>query len=127
MNWTREKVPPTDGRQRLDRQRLGQSGHALQQAVATGDETGEHPLDRPVLADDDLLDLEQELLEHCGLGRGGRGGRPGAPVGIGADGGAGVGVVGDGSICLLPRHGLGLLCSVGCRRSVAGGGPDRSG
>jgi hypothetical protein len=42
---------------------LATPGHALQQAVTAGQQRDEHPLDHPVLADDDLLDLEQGPLE----------------------------------------------------------------
>ena len=46
-------------------QRLGQPGHADEQAVAAGEEGGEELLDDLVLADDDLADL----LEEFGLTR----------------------------------------------------------
>ena len=60
-----------DAGQRADHQRLGQARHAHQQAVAAGEDGGEHLLDHVVLADDDLLQffLHQppvlaELLQH---------------------------------------------------------------
>ena len=57
-----------DAGERLDGERLGDAGHALEQAVAAGEQRHEHPLDHPVLADDDLLDLEQRPLEVAGRG-----------------------------------------------------------
>ena len=53
-----------DGGEGLDGERLGDAGHALEQAVAAGEQRDGHPLDHAVLADDDLLDLEQRPLEH---------------------------------------------------------------
>ena len=58
-NW-----PPIGLRQRLDRHRLGQPGHALDQQVAAGQQRDEHPLQQLVLADDGLLDLVERLLER---------------------------------------------------------------
>ena len=58
-----------DLRQRRHGQRLGQAGHALDQAVAVGEQAQHDPLDQAVLADDDALDLEQRVLEQrCVLG-----------------------------------------------------------
>ena len=62
----RANVPPTTRRQRLDRERLGEAGHAFEQAVAAGEQAHHHPLDHAVLADDDPLDLEQRALEDGG-------------------------------------------------------------
>ena len=60
-----------DPGQRLDGERLGHAGHAFEQAVAAGEQRDEHPLDHPVLADDDPLDLEHRPFEHGRvLGRG---------------------------------------------------------
>ena len=53
--------------ERLDGQRLGHAGHALEQAVAPGEQADEHPLDQPVLADDDPLDLEERALQGVHL------------------------------------------------------------
>ena len=60
-----------DAGQRADHQRLGQPGHAHQQAMAAGEHGGEHLLDHVRLADDHLLQffLHQpamlaELLQH---------------------------------------------------------------
>ena len=53
--------------QRLGGQGLGQAGRALEQAVAPGQQADEEPLGHAVLADDDLLHLEQGPLEHLGL------------------------------------------------------------
>ena len=46
-----------DLRQRLDQQRLGQPGHAGEQAVAAGEERDQDLIDDLVLADDDLAQL----------------------------------------------------------------------
>ena len=56
---------PGQGR---DREGLGQAGHALDEAVAPGQQADEGPLDHPVLADDHPLDLEQGVLEEGGVG-----------------------------------------------------------
>ena len=45
-------------------QRLGQAGHALDEQVAPGQESDDHPLEQDVLADDDPLDLIEHLLER---------------------------------------------------------------
>ena len=55
---------------RLHRQGLGEARDAFQQAVTVGDETHDHPLDRPLLADHDLAHLEQETFQHL-MGGGG--------------------------------------------------------
>ena len=51
------------GRGRLDRQRLREAGHALDQEVAARDEADEHALEHLVLARDHPLDLDERLLE----------------------------------------------------------------
>ena len=52
-----------DGRcERLDGQRLGQTGYALHQQVAPGEQRHRHPLEQLVLTDDDLLDLVEHPL-----------------------------------------------------------------
>ena len=69
-------------RERLDRHRLGEARHALDEQVAAGEQGDEHPLEQVVLADDDLLDLVQEPLHRDGAGRGVRAvgsGSTGAP------------------------------------------------
>ena len=53
--------------ERLDGQRLGHAGHALEQHVALGEQADQHPLDQLVLADDDPLDLEDRPLERVHL------------------------------------------------------------
>ena len=58
-------MPPTTVGERLGGERLGQAGHAFEQAVAAGEQADHEPLDGPVLADDDLLDLEQGALEQA--------------------------------------------------------------
>ena len=68
----------------LHRERLGHPGHALEQAVAAGQEGDEHPLDHPVLAHDDPLDLEHRALELGRVLRWGHGcARLGTGLGIG--------------------------------------------
>ena len=64
MNWIRRNEPPRTAARRLDGQRLGEAGHALDQEVAAGDEADEHPLEHLVLSDDDPLDLDERLLEE---------------------------------------------------------------
>ena len=54
---------------RLDRERLGQAGDALEQQVAVGEQADEQPLEHRVLAGDDALDLEQRALERLFLAR----------------------------------------------------------
>ena len=86
-------------RQRLDRQRLREAGHALDQAVATGQKADEDPLDHVALADHDLADLGEDVVqerpdsfwtcsvraEMSGIGLPGWGTRVGRPTGIGGD------------------------------------------
>ena len=74
----RRELQPGEGAagdrgERLDRERLGDPGHALEQAVAAGEQADEHPLDHPVLPDDDPFDLEERALQQRRiLGRGRR-------------------------------------------------------
>ena len=56
------EVEVEDVGERLDEQRLGQPGHAGDQAVAAGEERDEHLLDDLVLADDDLAELGEDPL-----------------------------------------------------------------
>ena len=51
------------GRGRLDRERLREPGHALDQHVPAGEQADEHPLEHLLLAGDHAPDLEQRLLE----------------------------------------------------------------
>ena len=44
-------------RQRLDGERLGQTGHAFEQNVAVGEQAEQEPLDQILLANDDVSDL----------------------------------------------------------------------
>ena len=58
---------PADGLgQGLDRHRLGQPGHPLDQQVAAGQQGHEHPLEQLVLPDDGLLDLVQACAVSSG-------------------------------------------------------------
>ena len=54
-------------RGRLDRQRLGETGDALDQEVAACEQADEDALEHPVLPRDHPLDLEQRLLEQLAL------------------------------------------------------------
>jgi hypothetical protein len=51
-------------RERLDGQRLGQAGHALDQDVPPRHQRDQQALQQHVLADDGLLDLVQDLLDQ---------------------------------------------------------------
>src|SRR5207245_11621272 len=53
-------------RDRLDRERLRESGHTLDQKVAARQEADQEALQQVILADDHLLDLEEE---PAGVGR----------------------------------------------------------
>ena len=56
---------PADGiGERLDRQRLGETGHALDEHVAAGEERDGQPFEQLVLPDDDLLHLVEHLLHR---------------------------------------------------------------
>ena len=63
----RELDPPEraaeHGGGRLDRQRLGEARHALDQEMAAGDEAHEHALEHLVLTGDHALHLDEGLLE----------------------------------------------------------------
>ncbi len=48
---------------RLDRQRLRETGNALDQQVAARDEADEHAFQHLVLTGDDALDLDERLLQ----------------------------------------------------------------
>ena len=50
--------------ERLDGQRLGHPGDALDQQVPLGQQADQHPLDQPVLPDDHPLDLEDRALQQ---------------------------------------------------------------
>ena len=66
MNWTRLKLTAENACERLDGQRLGEPGDALQQDVPAGEQRHEHALEHRVLADDDALALVEHLLERGG-------------------------------------------------------------
>ncbi len=59
----------------LDGERLGDTGHALEQAVALREQAHHHALDEPLLADDHPLDLEHHPFEGGGVGGRCMGGR----------------------------------------------------
>ena len=62
--------------ERLDEQRLGETRHAGDQAVAAGEERHQHLVDDLVLADDDLAELGEDpaapVLDAFGEAGGGR-------------------------------------------------------
>ena len=62
VNWMRVELQLEHLRQRLDQQRLGQAGHADDQAVAADEQRQQHQLDDVVLADDELVQLGEDLL-----------------------------------------------------------------
>ena len=63
MNWTRLNEPPSTDAVRLDRQRLREARHALDQQMAAGEQADQHALEHLLLAGDHAPDLEQRLLE----------------------------------------------------------------
>ena len=73
VNWMRLNDRFSDAGQRADHQRLGQAGHAFQQAVAAAEEGDQQLLDHLVLADDDLGQLREDLFAGVAqLANGGR-------------------------------------------------------
>ena len=50
--------------ERAHRERLRQSGHALEQHVAAGEKADEQPVDHVVLADDAPRDLARDVLDE---------------------------------------------------------------
>ena len=50
-------------RQRLGGQRLGQAGHAFEEAMTLAEQAHQHALDQPALADDHLAQLEENTLD----------------------------------------------------------------
>ena len=70
MNWTRANDAAEHAGGRLDRQRLGEPGHALDEQVALREQADEHALEHLVLSGDHAPDLEERLLEpFADLGR----------------------------------------------------------
>ena len=72
VNWMRENVPPTTLAKVSTASVLATPGNTLEQHVALGQQADEHPLDQPVLADDDSLDLEDGPFQGVHLGLPGR-------------------------------------------------------
>ena len=68
MNWTRWKRAAEHVGDGLDRQRLRQAGHALDQEVAACQQADEHALEHLVLSCDDALDLEDGALDRVAVG-----------------------------------------------------------
>ena len=76
MNWIRWNSPPIACARVFTAIVLARPGHALDEQVATREQGDDHALEQRVLADDDALDLVQDLLErrvecwlsiHCSL------------------------------------------------------------
>jgi hypothetical protein len=61
------EVGVDDRGHRVDRERLGEARHALEQHVAAGEQADEDALDHVVLADDDLADLGQHAVHEGAL------------------------------------------------------------
>ena len=57
VNCNRWKPCLNAGGHRLDRQRLGQAGHAFEQNVTVGEQSEQKPVDQIFLSDDDVTDL----------------------------------------------------------------------
>ena len=55
--------------ERLGGERLGESGHRFEQAMAAAQQPDEEPLEEAGLADDHLAELEEDLLERLGRTR----------------------------------------------------------
>ena len=66
--------PAEHGGGGLDRERLREAGHALDQEVPAGEQAHEHPLEHLLLTCDHPADLEQRLLEPAQKIRVGRDG-----------------------------------------------------
>ena len=64
MNWMRLNEPPRTLGCGLDSQRLGETGNALDQQVAAGEQAGQDPLQHLVLSGDYPPDLEEGSLQH---------------------------------------------------------------
>ena len=68
VNCTRWKRSAEHVGHRLDRQRLRQAGHALDQEVPARQQADEDALEHLVLARDHALDLEEGALDHVSVG-----------------------------------------------------------
>ena len=64
MNWMRWNSRADRLGQALDDHRLGQARHALDEHVAPGQQRDDQPLEQPVLADQELLDLVDDVLHR---------------------------------------------------------------
>ena len=63
MNCTRANDPAEDAGRRLDGQRLGEAGDALDEQVSLRQQAHENTLEHRVLAGDHAPDLDQRLLQ----------------------------------------------------------------
>ena len=66
VNWMRRKPRSRICGQRADEQRLGEAGHAGQQAVPAGEEGREHEIDGGFLAHDHLAQFGQDAVPAVG-------------------------------------------------------------
>ena len=65
VNWIRAKSPPTTVAKLRTASVFATPGHALEQAVALGEQADHQLLDHVLLADDDPLDLADRVAEHA--------------------------------------------------------------
>ena len=63
MNWMRWKTRVDRLGERLDRQRLGQTGYAFEQHVAVGQQPDQQPVDHVALPDQQLADFFADAVE----------------------------------------------------------------
>ena len=63
-----DEAPADRVREGLDRERLGETGNALDEAMTLREQAHEDALDHSVLPDDDPLHLEERTLELFGRG-----------------------------------------------------------
>ena len=68
MNCRRANVPPTTFATVSTARVFATPGTPSKQQVPAGEQADQHPLDEPVLPDDDLLDLEDGALEALTFG-----------------------------------------------------------
>ena len=66
VNWMRWKLRADRARERLERQRLGEAGHAFEQHMPAGEQRDEQAIDQGMLADDDAADLGAQRVDPAG-------------------------------------------------------------
>ena len=67
MNWILWNFRGDRFADRIDRQRLGETGYALEQDVPTGEQSDEDALDHHVLADHDLVHFVKNRIDEGAL------------------------------------------------------------